>query len=72
MSDYELPDMGSEDFSEFILEKPGCFFNIGNGRPDREPVEMHNSNFDFNDKLISTGAYLWLKLIENRFDIKLF
>jgi Metal-dependent amidase/aminoacylase/carboxypeptidase len=25
------PTMGSEDFSYFLLEKPGCYFLIGNG-----------------------------------------
>ena len=25
------PTMGAEDFSYFLLEKPGCYFLIGNG-----------------------------------------
>ena len=34
------PTMGAEDFSYFLLEKPGCYFLIGNGdgsHRDRRP-----------------------------------
>jgi metal-dependent amidase/aminoacylase/carboxypeptidase family protein len=34
----DLPDMGSEDFSEYLKVKPGCYFYLGNGRPGVEPV----------------------------------
>lgn len=61
--------MGSENFSEYLKEIPGCYFNIGNGRKGKVHVEMHNANFDFNDKLIATGAYLWVKLVESKFSI---
>ena len=63
--------MGSEDFSAYLKERPGCYFNIGNGRKGIKHVEMHANNFDFNDKNIVSGTYLWLKLIEDRFNIYL-
>jgi hippurate hydrolase len=52
------PWMGSEDFS-FMLEKiPGAFLFIGNG--DSAPV--HNSTYDFNDRVIPFGVKFYQSL----------
>jgi amidohydrolase len=63
------PTMGAEDFSYFLLEKPGCYFLIGNGDgAHREgghglgPCMLHNPSYDFNDDLIDLGATLWTQL----------
>ena len=65
------PTMGSEDFSYFLLEKPGCYFLIGNGDgTHREgghglgPCMLHNPSYDFNDDLIPLGGSLWVRLAE--------
>ena len=67
------PTMGSEDFSFFLQEKPGCYFAIGNGDGDHRdmghglgPCTLHNPSYDFNDALIPVGASLWVKLVEAR------
>ncbi len=63
--------MGAEDFSYYLLEKPGSFFFIGNGDgAHREgghglgPCMLHNPNYDFNDDLIPLGATVWVRLVE--------
>ncbi|ACB35640.1 amidohydrolase [Leptothrix cholodnii SP-6] len=65
------PTMGAEDFSFFLLEKPGAYFVIGNGDGDHReqghglgPCNLHNPNYDFNDTLIPLGATLWVRLAE--------
>jgi amidohydrolase len=65
------PTMGAEDFSFFLLEKPGCYFALGNGDgAHREgghglgPCMLHNPSYDFNDELIPVGASCWVKLAE--------
>ena len=69
------PTMGAEDFSYFLLEKPGCYFLIGNGDGSHRlnypnaghglgPCMLHNPNYDFNDELIPLGASLWVRLAE--------
>jgi hippurate hydrolase len=65
------PTMGAEDFSYYLLEKPGCYFLIGNGDgTHREgghgmgPCMLHNPSYDFNDDLIPLGATLWVRLAE--------
>jgi amidohydrolase len=65
------PTMGAEDFSYFLLEKPGAYFVIGNGDGDHRdsghgmgPCMLHNPSYDFNDELIPLGATLWVRLAE--------
>jgi hippurate hydrolase len=64
------PTMGAEDFSYFLLEKPGAYFLIGNGDGSHReaghgmgPCMLHNPSYDFNDELIPVGATLWVKLV---------
>jgi len=63
------PTMGAEDFSFFLLRKPGCYFLIGNGegahRPPGHgegPCLLHNPSYDFNDEVIPVGASMWVRL----------
>jgi len=65
------PTMGAEDFSYFLLEKPGCYFLIGNGDGTHRdgghgmgPCMLHNPSYDFNDELIPLGGSLWVRLAE--------
>jgi amidohydrolase len=68
--DFE-PTMGAEDFSYFLLEKPGCYFVIGNGDGSHRtgghgggPCMLHNPSYDFNDALIPLGGTMWVRLAE--------
>ncbi|MBI5259690.1 MAG: amidohydrolase [Burkholderiales bacterium] len=65
------PTMGAEDFSYFLLEKPGCYFMIGNGDGAHRigghglgPCMLHNPSYDFNDDLIPLGATAWVRIAE--------
>jgi len=57
--------MGSEDFA-FMLEKnpDGCYFTIGAG-DEADRCMVHNPGYDFNDKILITGAALWSALTEH-------
>jgi hippurate hydrolase len=55
------PTMGSEDFGFYLLEKPGCYFVIGNGDGS---ATLHNPGYDFNDELIVLGGSMWVRLAE--------
>src|SRR5690349_17521782 len=70
VKDFE-PTMGSEDFSYYLLEKPGCYFLIGNGDGSHRegghgmgPCMLHNPSYDFNDDLIPLGATIWVRMAE--------
>jgi amidohydrolase len=69
--DFE-PTMGSEDFSYFLQNKPGCYFLIGNGDGAHRqgghgmgPCMLHNPSYDFNDDLIPLGATVWVRMAES-------
>jgi hippurate hydrolase len=74
------PSMTAEDFSYFLLDKPGAYFVIGNGdgrhrlaysggagEGNLGPCTLHNPHYDFNDDLIPLGATLWVRLAEKWF-----
>ncbi|MEJ7139563.1 M20 aminoacylase family protein [Amphibiibacter pelophylacis] len=65
------PTLGAEDFSYFLLEKPGCYFVLGNGQGEHRPgghgagpCVLHNPSYDFNDALIPIGGSVWVRLAE--------
>jgi metal-dependent amidase/aminoacylase/carboxypeptidase family protein len=60
-----LPMTASEDFSYYLLNKPGCFYMLGTKRPGENYV-LHTSHFNYNDSLIATGAYMFLRIVEDR------
>ena len=55
-----IPDMGAEDFSFMLFERPGAFLNVGQG----PGPGVHNTKYDFNDDLSPIGASFFVKLIE--------
>ncbi|MDF0600194.1 amidohydrolase [Psychromarinibacter sp. C21-152] len=59
------PEMGSEDFGFMLAERPGCCFLLGQGDDDHRAV-CHDPRFDFNDRLLTIGAALWVRLVERR------
>ena len=66
------PTMAAEDFSYYLLEKPGCYFMIGNGDGAHRagghsmgPCTLHNPSYDFNDDLIPLGATAWVRIAES-------
>jgi hippurate hydrolase len=58
------PVTASEDFAFFLEKVPGCYINIGNGTGSVGGCSVHNAGYDFNDRVLSTGASYWVKLVE--------
>jgi len=56
--------MGSEDFAFMLQARPGAYIAIGAGMP-RENGMFHRPGFDFNDKILTTGADYWITLVES-------
>jgi hippurate hydrolase len=57
-----LPQMGAEDFSYMLNERPGAYIFVGNGNT----AECHHPAYDFNDEAIPFGTSLWAKIVETR------
>ncbi|HYH11320.1 MAG TPA: amidohydrolase [Thermomicrobiales bacterium] len=50
------PKMGAEDFSYFAIERPGCFFNVGTGNPDKDSEwSHHHPRFDIDEDAMAYG-----------------
>ncbi len=59
----ESPVMGGEDFSFYCHEVDSCFFFVGScPRGIKSTAQLHQAEFDFNDKIISTGVELFCRL----------
>jgi hippurate hydrolase len=52
----EHPSMGSEDFSYYLEEVPGCFVRFGARPKDSEPIPLHNAAFDIDENVLKVGA----------------
>ena len=56
------PQMGAEDFSYMLQERPGAYIFLGNG----DSAQCHHPAYDFDDTAIPYGVSLWAKIIEER------
>ena len=57
--------LGGDSFAWFLEKVPGCYINIGNGIGSEGGCMVHNAGYDFNDRVLSTGASYWVKLAEH-------
>jgi len=62
---HQEPVTGSEDFAFFLEKVPGCYVFIGNGEGEDGGCMVHNPGYDFNDRVLSTGASYWVRLAES-------
>jgi hippurate hydrolase len=58
------PLTGSEDFAFFLEQARGCYLVVGNGEGGEGGCMVHNPGYDFNDRVLSTGASYWVRLVE--------
>ena len=65
MLDITEPVTGSEDFAFFLEKVPGCYVFIGNGEGSDGGCMVHNPGYDFNDRVLPTGASYWVRLAES-------
>ena len=58
------PVTASEDFAFFLEQVPGHYMLIGNGEGEEGGCMVHNPGYDFNDRVLPTGASYWVRLAE--------
>lgn len=54
------PEMGAEDFSYLLNERPGAYLFIGNG----DTAGLHHPAYDFDDEASAAGASFFVRLVE--------
>lgn len=62
-----VPNMGAEDFTYYITDKPGAFFFTG-AQKDDSPYPHHHPKFDFDERALPVAAKV---LIQAYFDFQL-
>ena len=66
-----MPLTASEDFSYYLQEKPGCFWMLGTKKAGEPTKILHTSTYDYNDSVIGSGSYLYVRLVEDRLGAKI-
>ena len=61
----EQPQMASEDFSYLVREVPGAYCFLG-GHAPYAAKNLHNPKFDFDDRVLATGAAIWVTVAMKR------
>jgi len=64
------PVTGSEDFAFFLEKVPGCYVFIGNGVGSEGGCMVHNPGYDFNDRVLPTGASYWVRVAETSLPLR--
>lgn len=59
------PSMGAEDFAYMLLARPGAYVWLGNG----DSAPLHNTSYDFNDGILTTGTAYWASLVRNELTV---
>ena len=68
-SEEGLPCFATEDFSEFILERPGAFFFLGS-KNEGQAQSLHSPYFNYPDELTPVATLFYSKVIEDRLGFK--
>jgi hippurate hydrolase len=59
------PIAGAEDFAFMLEKKAGAYIMIGNGGTEEGGCHnVHSPLYDFNDKILTTGAAYWMNLVQ--------
>ncbi len=51
------PSMGSEDFSYYLHDIPGCYVRFGARRQEQEYIPLHSPEFDIDEAVLRVGAH---------------
>jgi metal-dependent amidase/aminoacylase/carboxypeptidase family protein len=70
VSSKDLPMSGAEDFAYYLNSRPGCFYAIGT-KFEGLNYALHSSSMDYNDSMIAPGAYMFIRIIEDRLGVKI-
>lgn len=60
------PNMGGEDFSIYLEQKPGCFFFLSSADPKKGTcVPHHNAKFDVDESVLWRGSAVFTAIAED-------
>lgn len=57
------PSMGSEDFSYYLREVPGCYVRFGARPEEHEYIPLHSPAFDIDEQVLKIGAAFFDEIV---------
>jgi amidohydrolase len=59
------PSMGGEDFSYFLMERPGAMFMVGSNNPDKGLIwSHHHPKFDIDEESLAVGLEVMASTVQ--------
>ncbi|MBR4991474.1 MAG: amidohydrolase [Clostridia bacterium] len=58
------PNMGSEDFSEYLALRPGAFYFLSSAADDASRVPHHNPRFNIDESVLWKGSAVFVSIAE--------
>ncbi len=62
------PSMGSEDFSYYLREIPGCYVRFGARIEEHEYIPLHSPAFDIDEEVLKVGAAFFDEVVREALD----
>ncbi|NNE69161.1 MAG: amidohydrolase [Rhodothermales bacterium] len=62
VTELHTPNMGAEDFSFYLQERPGCYVRFGAQVEGRESFPAHSSRFDIDEDVLPIGAEYFARI----------
>ena len=59
------PTMGAEDFSYYLLEKPGTYFRVGSQTGNETSYPHHHPKFDFDERALLNLEKAFVKIVSH-------
>ena len=57
------PTMGAEDFSYYLLEKPGTYFRVGAQTSSENAYPHHHPKFDIDERALLNAEKAFVKIV---------
>lgn len=58
------PSLGVEDFSYFLMKRPGAFFHLGCGNPEKGiDAPLHSERFDIDEECLPLGVAMHASIV---------
>lgn len=64
ISNFPIPNLGGEDFANYLQRIPGAFFFLSSSNPDKgTDVPHHNPRFNVDEDVMWKGAVAFIKIV---------
>ncbi len=71
IEDFSIPNMGGEDFANYLLEVPGAFFFLSSSNEKKgTDIPHHNPTFNIDEDVMWKGTVTFVRIIHNMLQIE--